>query len=535
MAWVRRWLALSTRGWVLVGLAVVNVLIIWLFGQSEKSYAPPDVITLEFSFWPSVFRSVVVDQWGPDKARSFLATLVKLDFLFPLAYASFLRGLYVWLCGKLTAPTWRALRVAPWAAAGLDVVENLLQIHLTGQALAGATAGFGIGVVTMSLCAAVKATLITASVLGTAGVLLRSEVAWASWTCRFGILSLLMGSLPLIMTSQGQDLLRVVADEAISKLQTVAMYVALLAWATSVWYWSRVLLQIRWHEGEPLGAGERTAAGSQVASWLPRTLGTATLLLAAVAFLKAAPGVEALRGQLHLHAGSCLALAVLFFYLVKLRRRLLGWPAEPRRVDSWRELPRSTRSIALAVMAASGVMFTLFVFAPVFVGWSLGTPAIVFLAAANAVFFGSGTVVVSRIWRVPVVAFALLAAAVFSVWNDNHAVRLLPLDGGPGRASGRRSKAGRDRGSKAGRRRSRAPCPCSWWRRKGAASGPRTGRRSCSGGWRTATRGLPATSSASAASREGASAPRLSSPSCTTALPSRLVAVSRGKRGARRT
>ncbi len=431
MVWVRRWFAFSSQGWVLVGLAIVNFVLILLFGQRSKLYAPPDAITLQLAFWPSVFASVVVDQWGSAKAQLFIATLWRLDFLFPLAYASFLRGIYVWLAGRLGAPTSRLLELVPWIAAGLDVVENLLQLHLIGQALSGATTGsaFRVGVLVMSLCAAAKWSLIVVSLLGTVAVLLRSEVAWAIWTCRFGLLSVLLGSLPLILTSQGQDLLRVVADDALSNLQALATYGALLLWATSVWYWSRVLLQIRWREGEPYGSGEKSTAGRQMASWLPRTLGTATLLLAALAWFKASSGVaDPLHGRLLWHAAYCLTLGLAFFHVIKRRRQWFGLSREPNRVDAWQALPRSTQAIARASLALSGLLLILFTLAPVSVGWLLGAPAIVFLAAANAVFFGSGTVLVSRAYRIPFVVFALLAAAVFSRWNDNHAVRLLEID-----------------------------------------------------------------------------------------------------------
>ena len=430
MVWVRRWFALSSRGWVLVGLAVVNFVLIGLLGERSKLYAPPDAMTVELAFWPSIFAGAI-DQWGRDKAQLFVETLWKLDFLFPLAYASLLRGLYVWLCGRLKAPTLRWLERAPWIAAAFDAVENLLQIHLVGQALAGETAGsaFRIGVLAMSLCAAAKWTLVTVSFLGTLAVLLRSEVAWAIWTCRFAVLSVLLGSLPLLLAAQGQDVLRVIADEALSNVQTLISYGALLLWAASVWYWSRVLLQIRCHRTEPDGGGDQSEAGREIASWLPRILGTATVLLAALAFVKAASGVrEPLRGRLFWHAGYCLALGIAFFYFVKLRRRLLGWPPEPLRVDSWRKLPASTLSIAKAALAFSVVVLLLFVLAPVPVAWQLGTPAVVFLAAANAVYFGSGTVLVCRLRRFPFAVFALLAAAVFSNWNDNHALRLLEID-----------------------------------------------------------------------------------------------------------
>jgi hypothetical protein len=343
-----------------------------------------------------------------------------------LLYGLFLRGLYVWLSARLGSPTRYWLRAAPVVAALFDVVENLLQIHLVGQVLGGRAGepSFMVEVPLMSTCAAVKAFLLVCSVLGTVAVVLRSEAAFAVWTCRFAIVSVLLGSFPLSSTSQGLDLLRVVADDALSKVQTGVTYLALVLWAASVWYWSRVLLQIRWTAREAVvGRGEE--AGRRIDTWLPRVLGTATLLLAAIAFWTAARGMpEPLHGRLLWHGGYCLVLAAAFYYFVKVRRAKLKLPG-PVQVGSWRDLPLATRIVAAGALALSTLVLCLFVSAAVPVGQRLGAPAILFLAAANAVFFGSATVLVSRHLRIPFVVFALIAAAVFSRWNDNHALRLL--------------------------------------------------------------------------------------------------------------
>ena len=107
MGWLRRFLALTTRGVVLVGLAAANAVVIWRFGVRAKLFAPPDAITAQFAFWPSVFAGIVEQQWGATRAGHFVATLWRLDFVFPLLYASFLRGLYVWLSARLGSPTRR--------------------------------------------------------------------------------------------------------------------------------------------------------------------------------------------------------------------------------------------------------------------------------------------------------------------------------------------------------------------------------------------------------------------------------------------
>jgi len=426
MTWARRWLAFSSRGWVLVGLGIAGLLMAWRFDVRSSLYAPPSGTTLELAFWPSVFAGHV-DQWGPEKARQFLRTLLELHFVFPFVYASFLRGLYLWLSLSLKAQVSRRLARLPLFAGGLHVLVSVLLMCLVGQALAGDTGkNFGIAVLAMSVCAALKWALLAITVLGILAVLLRSDIGWATWTCRFGVFSVLLGSLPLSSSAQGLDLLRVVADDSMSNRQAVVTYLALLLWAVSVWYWCRTLLSIRRRNDAPAAASEPRSGMREVVAWLPRALGTATLLLAALGFWRASAGIaEPLRSRLTWHVVYCLTLALAFFLFVKLRRRLFGWPADPIRVESWGRLPFTTRLLAYATLALSGGFFALFTFVAVPVGPWLGAPAIVFLAASNAVFFGTFSVLLSRALSLPFVVFSLMAAALFSRWNDNHALRLL--------------------------------------------------------------------------------------------------------------
>src|SRR5262249_23051605 len=138
LAWVRRWVAFSTNGWGLVALTVAFLVFQWRFGVGSQAYAPPDAVPGPPAVLPPALSGAVA-QWGPDKARAFVATLLRLDFAFPIVYASLFYGLYVWLSRKLNSATHRSLEWVPWVAALFDWIENLVQIRLVHQALAGDT------------------------------------------------------------------------------------------------------------------------------------------------------------------------------------------------------------------------------------------------------------------------------------------------------------------------------------------------------------------------------------------------------------
>ena len=60
-------------------------------------------------------------------------------------------------------------------------------------------------------------------------------------------------------------------------------------------------------------------------------------------------------------------------------------------------------------------------------GHRFGAVAILAIVAANTVFLGGLAVFVTRARRVPVELAAFACAAIFSIWNDNHDVRLVDL------------------------------------------------------------------------------------------------------------
>ncbi len=162
-----------------------------------------------------------------------------------------------------------------------------------------------------------------------------------------------------------------------------------------------------------------------VQTYLPQLIGAAALAVVALALWRAARGYGAVDGGsfaavLDRHALIAGAVNVGFYLLVHFRRRLfgLGVAASVRQV---RELPRTTRLVLALVVDL--LFFVAFWQAPVATGMRLGTVAILLIAAAVWCTAGSIAVLLDSRSGVPVIPIALLLLVVFSLWNDNHALR----------------------------------------------------------------------------------------------------------------
>lgn len=422
MHWLSRfWAWLLARP--LWQLLLLNLGAIGLFGLAYWLGPHPGALRLETCFYESTFRNIIRD-WTRAGRWWFVVSLAVVDSVFPFLYAAFLRKLYERWCRWLGFEPLESIRLLPAVAAGFDLTENALTLAAVAAWRSGAGA-LGALVAMVAMASLVKWALLFVVALALVVALLQSPWGWAFSTCRFGIVSVLLGGLPLVATSQGQDLLRILADGATGRLQWSLAVLALVAWATSVWYWSRVLLMIRWESDK----NEEEDAARRILLWLPRVLGTAAILLVALAFALTRAGDAKLGPWLVWHAVGCAALGGLFLFAVTRRRqwlKLLGLPAVPPRVGSWRQLPRATRTLAHVAIGSSLLLLVLISAWPVPVGQTLGAVAVVFGFSAALAFVGSLAVFLERIWSLRLVALAFVCAAFFSLSNDNHALRLLP-------------------------------------------------------------------------------------------------------------
>ena len=110
-------------------------------------------------------------------------------------------------------------------------------------------------------------------------------------TARYSVVSLLIGTLPILLLDQGRDLLLGLADPSGGRHQTWFVIWSVV-WAFSVWYWSRVIARRRRAATRP------SSCISDWATWLPRVAGFLTLFVPGVACLLAASDATASRDRL---------------------------------------------------------------------------------------------------------------------------------------------------------------------------------------------------------------------------------------------
>lgn len=262
--------------------------------------------------------------------------------------------------------------------------------------------------------------------------------------CRYSILIVVIGVFSFLVVPQGQDVLRRLAEwggsvqEAWPPLGAIAVLLAaVISWALSSWYWARVILYLRDPDSAP-----DTARQARFRVWVPRLIGAAALAGMGLALARAALSYVAFSDdqpvlRLSLLAGACFVATGLFLWFVTKRRDLIegirkrrGGQAGSTTTQAYEQfstavnLPAGTRrnvALGLGVAIVLGLWFT---FSPISAGRFFGTVPILMITAATWVLFGTGLLYVGRQLRLPVIALLLLCAAIFSFWNDNHAIRL---------------------------------------------------------------------------------------------------------------
>ena len=423
---------LSRRSTRLVGF-IATMVFVAAFSQL------PRLFDIELAFTAGEFRQTLTTwaqalassrRWGIDEIRVFRLG-VGLDFLFIPAYACFLAALYIRLSRPAQADDddpraldWadRLVLVSCAAAAAFDVLENIgllaLTMNLTRANLSSAPIASAL-VRAMSTASALKWGALALVAPFVLRAFVSGERGRVLLLSRYTLLSMGLGTLPLVVTPQGQDLLVALAADRAPLSYRVFFYLALTLWGLSVWYWSRVVLDAH-------HASQNDPHYQGFGRHLPRMLGFLTLLLPALP-LAFAPNRFWVKVAMIV---GCVLLAGAFLVMVRTRHALFNWTNEPAITGFSLTAAQGTRArrIAIGSVVLSFTLFGLFVLAPIAAGRWLGSVAILFIAAANLVFFGSLAVFFSRITRVHLDLVALACAAAFSFWNDNHDVHASVLD-----------------------------------------------------------------------------------------------------------
>jgi len=245
--------------------------------------------------------------------------------------------------------------------------------------------------------------------------------------CRFNFLVALVAWPVFLNVAQGTEILRTVGEGMAGDQwywpRVSAFFGGLGLWALSSWYAARVLLYVDFP-----GAPRAQSFSKFAENNAPRLLGIAPILIVGAGFLVAArpyaSGAPA-KSWLHFFSALCLVLAIVFYTLLVLRRKIIG--ATPvRQVRHLKELAWSTKLATSIMLLGSLLLFIIFAIDPVSVPQWLGMGTVLFLAAASWVSAGSSLVYLSGRWQFPVIACWVAAAMLFSFWNDNHIIRTVP-------------------------------------------------------------------------------------------------------------
>ena len=258
------------------------------------------------------------------------------------------------------------------------------------------------------------------------GVITVARVAFAA---RASVIMSVLASIIIWFPDQIAEVLRMMADQTnpsggwnISVFVLASIFVAI-----SCWYWARTTLYLQIPGAE---------AGGDFKGWvvrqMPRLFGTLPLLATSLALYQAGdfpPTVEAaaaLKGRLQFLALACLVLAVLFYVLLFLRRRLfrLESSAKSEGMPTPWDLGRASQIVLIILTIIGGASFVAFTFFPIESSWPLNAAALVhFWAGTMVPIVAILTYLGSRL-KVPFLSLLVVAAVVFSYFdlNDNHVV-----------------------------------------------------------------------------------------------------------------
>jgi hypothetical protein len=269
--------------------------------------------------------------------------------------------------------------------------------------------------------------------------------------CRLSFIIAVFGSLVFLWSDQGTEVLRALAERhaiggseltgATGPIRLVAFGGAMLAWCLASWYTARVLLHFDF-------LGIQSRYSSKAAGWLrfhrwlerniPRILGALPLWIVGISLVRArrtyehdAPGLLLVLGIVAI-AGGFLLWGIAYGRRIVLTRyekatskspmeRSFAFPHE-RRFSKITEMP-VTHSILAVAGAMSLVLLVLFTFDPVRFAGNLGTGAVLALACASWIFWGSALVYWGGRYHLPVLTLIAIFLALCSLTNDNHDIR----------------------------------------------------------------------------------------------------------------
>jgi hypothetical protein len=244
---------------------------------------------------------------------------------------------------------------------------------------------------------------------------------------RFTLLALLVVAAVFLVTDQGWDILRALAEDRVGAwwFRTLMLLLSTNLMAYAIWFWSRHLLRYR-----PAIVREGVAPSEFAGwtKWLPRVMGVIVFVVEIAGFLIATrgPGNAAWPFNLWVILASLVASAILYWIVVVKRRDLLGLPPDEMYdvVTKWSDLRIATKRILVVSLLMELALFIWATIDPVS-WWTIGVAAALVLTIAVWIPLGSFLVAAGEKLRIPILTILLLWAFGISSCTDNHRVRTL--------------------------------------------------------------------------------------------------------------
>lgn len=256
---------------------------------------------------------------------------------------------------------------------------------------------------------------------------------YAATIARFNLIILLAGSA-LLFVGQGQDLLVTIAEDG----DWFSLLGGGLLWALSIWYWARVLLDVRFPDPP--------VSWAELAWWrkhLPRLLGFIAFLALAASIYRATGNVA--------HALFVIATGAAYYLFVIYRRKMQRWLARWRSGDQeetsyfwiehfgderdrddtvhprWQDdVKRIWGRLFVKITMLLGIaMFIWGMACPLNMGFFFNTLVLLFAWGATFLPLGSAITYIGSRKGLPLFGILILMAIFFSRYNDNHQIREL--------------------------------------------------------------------------------------------------------------
>ena len=272
-----------------------------LFEPARCHNLPVRIIDLELSFSARRYAGLLEALAGRQCESAFLTSLITVDLLFPIAYGAALTALFIWAerqrrHNPKDEPREEELPkrnhvflLLPLMAAAADIFLENIPLWLAGTMItnnpAAAKTGFALFLVLFgSLGAAIKWSLVFASILVILAEVLHGSRGIVIRRLRYAVLAVLLGAFPLLMIPQGQDILQRTIEGASALPGIARAFVALTFGAIVVWYCGRKLVQLKF----PRDPDTARDWYDFYADHIPRILGITVLVLGAAAFARTA-------------------------------------------------------------------------------------------------------------------------------------------------------------------------------------------------------------------------------------------------------